>query len=406
MSTRYREIAGGLLATAVTVASCAALWAMIAVNGTGGGGTVLVRVAAPVTADPAQGRVPVAQAPSATTGLTGALRPSRAARPSPVVAPSVPVAPSTAVAPDGTPALIDVTVATLWVRPGHTRRLDRPSLANPADPQAWGTAMGYEQRLWLVGRLVDQALYGEEVVILRRRGGWDEVALPDPYAPAGFGDHGWLPARQLVAADSEVTADLINAPIALVTATTALLHPVGPSSSSEPAIALSFDTRLPVLGQHGPSVTVRTSDGATGLIARADVSVLAAGGLPPQPTGAEIVATAERFLGTRYLWAGTSAFGFDCSGFAYTVYDSFGFRLPRNAAAQAHVGAPVARRALRPGDLVFFATDPPSRAITHVAIYAGHGLIIEAPNSAGSVRSIPLADRSAEYVTARRYLRG
>jgi len=68
MSKRYRKAAGQLVATAVTVASCAALWAVITLHGTGGdgtggGGAVVVGVAA----GPAQRGAPVAQAPSAST---------------------------------------------------------------------------------------------------------------------------------------------------------------------------------------------------------------------------------------------------------------------------------------------------------------------------------------------------
>ena len=74
--------------------------------------------------------------------------------------------------------------------------------------------------------------------------------------------------------------------------------------------------------------------------------------------------------------------------------------IPRDADPQFHHGTPVPRAELRAGDLLFWGS--PSYA-EHVAIYAGAGKMIEAPDSAHSVRVVPVRwDRY--YLGARRYL--
>jgi cell wall-associated NlpC family hydrolase len=89
--------------------------------------------------------------------------------------------------------------------------------------------------------------------------------------------------------------------------------------------------------------------------------------------------------------SGTNIKGFDCSGLTTYAYAEAGIQLPRTAAAQAGVGqripASLGTLALKPGDLVFFATAPGRDAtIYHVGIYLGSGQMVNAPKPGTVVR--------------------
>ena len=110
-----------------------------------------------------------------------------------------------------------------------------------------------------------------------------------------------------------------------------------------------------------------------------------------------VVAYASNFLGTPYLWGGTTPSGFDCSGFTQYVYRHFGVSVGRTTYDQINDGVGVSREQLQPGDLVFFGKggDP-----THMGMYVGNGAMIHAPRT-GDVVKISPVDRS-DYITARR----
>jgi cell wall-associated NlpC family hydrolase len=137
-----------------------------------------------------------------------------------------------------------------------------------------------------------------------------------------------------------------------------------------------------------------------------ELSAAAHSAVPPPsfPTGdsrTRIVDGARAMLGQPYRWGGAAPGGFDCSGLVVYAMGGAGFQLPRTAREQMHAGAPIARRSLRPGDLVFMHL---AHKDLHVGIAIDNERFVHAPAAGGYVRIDSLAARpyAHAYLTARR----
>ena len=117
--------------------------------------------------------------------------------------------------------------------------------------------------------------------------------------------------------------------------------------------------------------------------------------LPASATDA--VGLAAGLIGKPYVWGAEGPRAFDCSGLTQYVYQRVGVDLPRRAISQSRIGDAAGRR-LRRGDLVFFSTDTRRSLVTHVGIYEGGGVMINASQRHGRVRR---DDLSEDYWTDR-----
>ena len=79
--------------------------------------------------------------------------------------------------------------------------------------------------------------------------------------------------------------------------------------------------------------------------------------------------------GKPYRWGAEGPQAFDCSGLTWAAWRAAGVAIPRTAAGQL-AGLPRVQGQLRPGDLLIYRTDGPSRR--HVAMVVGRGRMVEA----------------------------
>lgn len=117
-------------------------------------------------------------------------------------------------------------------------------------------------------------------------------------------------------------------------------------------------------------------------------------------TNDQLTATASNYIGTPYRYGGTTASGFDCSGFTQKVFAELGISLSRTTSSQYAQGTAVSKSNLQVGDLVFFNTS--GSGVSHVGIYVGNNSFTHASSSKG-VTTSKLSESywSTRYIGAR-----
>lgn len=82
-----------------------------------------------------------------------------------------------------------------------------------------------------------------------------------------------------------------------------------------------------------------------------------------------IVNYSKQFIGTPYVWGGTTPNGFDCSGFVYYVFKRFGVKVSRASSGYENEGKQVDLNVAKPADIMLFTgTDATKRRVGHVGM--------------------------------------
>jgi cell wall-associated NlpC family hydrolase/uncharacterized protein YvpB len=235
---------------------------------------------------------------------------------------------------------------------------------------------------------LSQLLYGEAVTVLEAKGDWVRVRAEeqDSFIPAQAweGYSGWMRAEELVSAEPAPANTVVRVRQALV-------------HRGAEILTLSVGTRLLRVSESSGTAVVRLLDDSLAEILSAELYAP-----PAQPTAAsraEIIRTAELFLGTSYYWGGRAGvqpdpkFGVDCSGLVSLAYRIHGRDVPRDSHEQKLKARPIRSAELQSGDLVFLTDAEDSDRVTHVMIFTGGDGLIESRKSSGRVLRTTFLER-------------
>ncbi|MFT8401104.1 MAG: C40 family peptidase [Lentilactobacillus diolivorans] len=291
---------------------------------------------------------------------------------------------------------VKVPVATIWKSKDSPRSVDQSAV--DGDVKKWVAQMTDQQSVDLSENdlLETQALFNDELIIDHFDGDWAKVYVASQKDDSDSrGYPGWVPTKLL--SDQQVAYPPITATVRIAVKN-AILY----DTTKNPILELSLGTVLPQIGSDDKFIEVVTPLGKGYIDETAAVLPFAGAN-----AGETMVEMGRQFLGMRYLWAGISSYGFDCSGFAYTLHRVLGFDIPRDADDQRDGGLPLSPEEILPGDLVFFAYDHGTGYVHHVGMYIGDGKMIESrtPGAKIDIASLTEPKFASEFAGFRRYWR-
>ncbi|MET4051840.1 cell wall-associated NlpC family hydrolase [Frigoribacterium sp. PvP054] len=114
--------------------------------------------------------------------------------------------------------------------------------------------------------------------------------------------------------------------------------------------------------------------------------------LYPELDRDQVLAVALQYIGTPYVHGGEDPSKFDCSGLITFVYAQFGIKLTHYVPTQNTEGRTIPESEAVPGDLVVFDN------LAHDGIYAGNGMILDAPKPGGFVDVRPIWNQAHHFV--------
>jgi len=200
---------------------------------------------------------------------------------------------------------------------------------------------------------------GRRTVVVAASSGLLVTMFGSPAGAATGGTAGSLPSVDTASLTASARAALATAPVVTSPADAEWL-------SDDPAVTAVAPARV-------------VTRAAAAKAARSTVRVAVHNNPVPQSVaGNAVLEVAARYIGTPYVYGGSTPAGFDCSGFVSYVYAQLGVSLPRTDTAIKAAGTVISRADAQPGDLIW--------SPGHISIYAGGNDQIDSPRPGKTVQ--------------------